>query len=315
MPNWSDVLNEIRQIQAKHDMASRISQAQASTESAIQSVRSKYLTELNKYTGRNIIAYYSGFLSKQNINGLEITDEDKNGFMMTIHKMDRSKGLDLILHTPGGGIAAAESIANYLHQMFGGDIRAIVPQISMSAGTMLACACKTIILAKHSNLGPTDPHLAGIPALGVIEEFKRAAKEIKTNPHKAAVWQPILSKYHPTFLGRCEDAVKWSKEFVESELLSNMLKGKTGNKATAKRISKLLMDKKNNKSHERHLHLDELAKAGLVMEELEQDPKLQDLVLTVHHAYMHTLMNTNAFKIIENQLNTALIKNTTPNAA
>ncbi|MHB1126932.1 MAG: hypothetical protein ACYC2T_08230 [Bacillota bacterium] len=48
--------------------------------------------------------------------------------------MDRSKGLDLILHTPGGEIAATESLVDYLRSMFGSDIRAIVPQIAMSCG-------------------------------------------------------------------------------------------------------------------------------------------------------------------------------------
>ena len=36
---------------------------------------------------------------------------------------------------------------------------------------------------------------------------------------------------------------------------------------------------------------------------------MQDLVLTVHHCYMNTLMNTTAFKIIENQNGVALVKN------
>jgi len=32
------------------------------------------------------------------------------------------------------------------------------------------------------------------------------------------------------------------------------------------------------------------------------DPTLQDLVLTVHHGYMHIFMNPAAFKVIENHL-------------
>ena len=57
-------------------------------------VRQKYLSELQKHTDRNIIAYYSGWLSKQPLFGMEINDEDKNGFMMAVHKLDRKKGLD-----------------------------------------------------------------------------------------------------------------------------------------------------------------------------------------------------------------------------
>ncbi len=71
--------------------------------------------------------------------------------MMAIHNLDRTKGLDLIIHTPGGNIAATESIVDYLRRMFPDDIRAIIPQIAMSAGTMLACACNTILMAKSLN--------------------------------------------------------------------------------------------------------------------------------------------------------------------
>ena len=91
MPNWNEVLQQIHQIQAQGQNASGI-------------VRSHFLEQLHQRTGRNIIAYYSGFLSKPNIGGTEINDEDKNGFMIAVHKLDRSKGLDLFLHTPGGSI-------------------------------------------------------------------------------------------------------------------------------------------------------------------------------------------------------------------
>jgi ClpP class serine protease len=124
---------------------------------AINLVRHTYLQQLHQKTGRNIIAYYSGFLSKPSLAGTEINDEDKNGFMMTVHTLDRTKGLDLILHTPGGGITSTQSIVDYLHKMFRTDpgcvpdIRAIIPQMAMSAGTMIACSCREIWLAKHEN--------------------------------------------------------------------------------------------------------------------------------------------------------------------
>ena len=106
------------------------------------------------HTGRNVISYYSGWLSKGSVSLTDMNDEPKNGFMTTVHKLDRKRGLDLILHTPGGGIAATQSIVNYLHKMFGQDLRAIVPQIAMSAGTIIACCCKEIWMGAQSNLGP-----------------------------------------------------------------------------------------------------------------------------------------------------------------
>jgi hypothetical protein len=299
MANWNDILNEIQGLRDKHAVQAKF---------AIDIVRRKYLNSLHKVTGRNIIAYYSGFLSKPGMPQLEINDEDKNGFMMCVHKLDRSKGLDLLLHTPGGSISATQSIVHYLHKMFNRDLRAIVPQIAMSAGTMIACACKKILMAKHSNLGPIDPHLKGIPAYGVIEEFKRACKEIAEDKNKIPIWQKIIEQYRPTFLSQCENAIAWSNNFVEEQLKSNMFSDYPEAEIKAKHIVGRLTDYTGNRTHETHLHFEDCKEIGLEVELIEVDSKLQDSVLTVHHCFMHALMNTPSFKIIENHLGTAFVK-------
>ena len=67
--------------------------------------------------------------------------------------IDASKGLDIILHTPGGDLAATESLIDYLNQKFDSDMRAIIPQLAMSDGTIVAFACKEIWVGKQSSLG------------------------------------------------------------------------------------------------------------------------------------------------------------------
>src|SRR5271156_1801853 len=94
--------------------------------------------------------------------------------MSVIHGLDRSKGLDLFLHTPGGDMAATESLIDYLRQMLGRDIRAIVPQIAMSGGSMIACACKEIVMGLQSNIGPFDPQIGGMPAQATKGERDRS---------------------------------------------------------------------------------------------------------------------------------------------
>jgi hypothetical protein len=39
---------------------------------------------------------------------------------------------------------------------------------------------------------------------------------------------------------------------------------------------------------------------GLTIKTLESDQKLQDIVLSIHHIYFHTLSSTPSFKIIQN---------------
>lgn len=293
MSNWNEILDELQSSGSTFDL-----------------VRRAYLRKLHEITQRNIIAYYSGWLQKPGTVGTELNDADKNGFMNAIHQLDRSKGLDLILHTPGGDTAATESLVNYLHAMFGSDIRAIVPQLAMSAGTMIACACKEILMGKQSSLGPIDPQIQGLPAHGVVEEFKRAHAEVRQDQTKAFVWQPIIAKYPPTFIGECEKAIQWSTEMVKEWLVSGMFSGEATAEEKADIVIRELGDHALTKSHARHLSLARCQQIGLKITPLEDDHNLQDAVLSVHHVFIHTLSSTSAFKIIENHLGVAFIQHT-----
>lgn len=292
MPTWHELLGEIRTLGSSHDV-----------------IRRKYLQQLHAVTGRNVILYYSGWLQKPNVAVAQhVNDSDKTGFMSVIHKLDTSLGLDLILHTPGGETAATESLVDYLRAKFGTNIRAIVPELAMSAGTMVACACREILMGKHSSLGPIDPILNGLPAHGVLEEFERAYTEVSADPKRGFVWQPIIAKYHPTFVGECEKAVKWSRSMTEQWLLSGMLKDETDPAAHAKTILDELADHSVTMSHGRHLSATRCKELGLKIVALEDNQSLQEAVLSVHHACIHTLSHSPAYKIIENHNGVAFIQ-------
>ncbi len=299
MPNWNQVLTEILDEQKTQGL------------SALDVVRRRYLHKLAERTGRNVIAYYSGFLQRPNMAGVEINDDDKNGFMLCVHELDRRKGLDLILHTPGGNIAATQSLVHYLREMFGRDIRALIPQIAMSAGTLIACSCKAIVMGKQSNLGPTDPQLSGFPAIAVRAQFDEAYDQIMADTRAANVWQPILAQLGPSFLKECDWAIDWARDFLESTLLENMLKDVPEAARCVKEIV-AKMTGNDTKRHDRHYHYQECISFGLTIESLEADPGMQDDLLTVHHCFMHTLSIATCLKITENHLGRALIKNIVP---
>lgn len=296
MPNWNTVLNEIQG--AVHPL---------------DAVRRKYLKSLFNVRKRNIICYYSGFLQKPNLGGSEINDNDMNAFMETIYGLDRSKGLDLILHTPGGAVGPTEAIVTYLKKMFGNDITAIIPQIAMSAGTMIACSCNGIVMGKQSSLGPIDPHLNGASTIEVVKEFERAHKEIKEDSTKIAVWQFILSKYNPTYLNQCLKAEEWAKEIVQKWLESGMFKGKKEAKEMSIKVVEALLETDKNLSHSRHISIDTCKRIGLNIIDLESNQKFQDLTLTIHHSFMHTFSNTSAIKIVENHIGNAMVQHAQAN--
>ena len=213
------------------------------------------------------------------------------------------------MHTPGGSIGATESIVHYLQSIFDNNIRAIVPQIAMSAGTMIACSCKEILMGKHSNLGPIDPQINGLPTHGIIEEFEQAKKEIASNPKSIPVWQTILSRYNPTLIGECEKAIKWSETMVSDWLKSNMFSNDPDKEKKVKAVIKELASHALTLSHDRHLPIDILReKLGLNIVDLESDDDLQDKVLSLHHSCIISLTQTPAYKIIENQEGKAFIQ-------
>jgi ClpP class serine protease len=297
MPNWNDVLTEIA------------AEAQTHGDIAPDLVRRKYLAKLSAHTGRNTIAYYSGWLtSTPNNPHLYVSDADKNAFMTVVHGCQFDKGLDLILHTPGGDIAAAESLVDYLHQLFGPDIRVIVPQLAMSAGTMIACSAASIIMGKQSSLGPIDPQIQNVPAIGVLAELDKAAADIKEDPAKLELWRMIISKYHPTLVVSCEQAIKWAQEFVENSLKTVMFSNQADADEKAKAIVEFLSDFDATRHHSRHININRCKEIGLNIIQMEDDDILQDLVLTVHHCYIHAMDSGRVAKVVENDRSIAHVR-------
>lgn len=295
MPNWNEVIKEVQE-----------AERQSPGLNPFDLVRRKYLLKIHEVTGRNVIAYYSGWLQKPQSADAAVNDKDKSGFMLAIHKLDKAKGLDLLLHTPGGDIAATESLVDYLYSIFDKDIRVIVPQISMSAGTMIALSAKEIIMGKHSNLGPIDPQIGGVAAQAVVDEFKQAVEDVRSNPSSGILWQSIIGKYHPTFLGACKQAIEWSERMVRSWLEKNMCDGDPG---TVEKILQTFSNHQEQKSHSRHISRSECDDVGLKILKLEDNQELQDAVLTAHHMFFHTFSRTTAVKIIENHNGVAYLEN------
>ena len=295
MPDWSQILNEID-----------AREASVMSVSILDDVRRRYLNELHELTTRNIVIYYSGWLQNP-LDGTEINDEDKTGFMTVLHGLDHTKGLDLILHTPGGQTGATESLVDYLRAVYGANIRAFVPHLAMSGGTVIACGCKEIYMGKHSSLGPIDPQIDGKPAHGVLADFNRAFEEIKVDPDKILVWNSILSKYEPALIDQCEKSIEMVMDMVTHWLHTGMFEnddemelddGTQISKSAF--IAHTLVNAAIFKSHARHIDPYACRNIGLKVNLLEDEPDLQDAVLSVHHACIHTLSRARVLKLIEN---------------
>jgi len=294
MPEWSSILNEITLYSSDPNQQMAF----------LEQKRLDYLKKISEKTGRNVITYYSGWLVKPELADIVINDNDKNAFMQAVYKLDKNKGLDLILHTPGGDIAATESIVDYLHSIFKDDIRAIIPQLAMSAGTMIALSCSSIMMGKQSSLGPIDPQYRGISCQEALDEFEKAKQEVKADLSCLGLWQQRISSYTPTFLISCANAIDWSKSLAE-QWINNNPKIKDENKSE---ILKEFEEHSQSKSHSRHLSLEKCKQVGLNIEEMEKDNELQDFILSLHHCYMILFGMSCITKAVENQIGSRYLK-------
>ena len=275
----------------------------------------QYLCDVGRLRGnRNVIFYSSAFLQKPQAppDRTQITGEDLNAFMPVMFGMDWSKGLTLLLHTPGGVTNAAETIVAYLHSKFK-DIEVIIPAYAMSAGTMVSLGANRIVMGRQSQLGPIDPvnHNAQ-SAQAVVDQFEQAKREILENKAMAGVWFPILQTIGPTSLQEARNALAYGEELVAGWLKTRMFSDCDNSAELASKAAAYFNDASTHKSHGRRIDRDEARTQQIRIEDLEDDQNLQKAVLSVYHLITIVFEQGPAAKTLHSDTHRAFVKNWTP---
>src|SRR2546422_4320526 len=138
-----------------------------------------------------------------------INIEDSEAVLRAIRLTPPEQPIDMILHTPGGLVLAAEQIAKALVE-HKGKVTVFVPHYAMSDGTLLALAADEIVMDANAVLGPVDPQLGDMPAASIVRvvEIKgpqRVSDEMlvladmaaKARLQVAAFVAEVLLKHHP----------------------------------------------------------------------------------------------------------------------
>jgi len=100
-----------------------------------------------------------------------INIEDSEAVLRAIRLTDPDLPIDIILHTPGGLVLAAEQISFALlrHKA---KVTVFIPHYAMSGGTMVSLAADQIIMDENAVLGPVDPQLGQYPAVSILKVLK-----------------------------------------------------------------------------------------------------------------------------------------------
>jgi hypothetical protein len=271
-------------------------------------LRKRYIEALSAHTGRTTFLYYSGFQQTPQASptNLQVSSYDMTGFMEVCSNVTDSRTLDLFLHSPGGDGEAADQICAYLRSQFD-HIRAIVPVYAMSAATMMALSADEILMGAHSQLGPIDPQLTiqtnegprTASAQAIKDQFDLAVKECE-DPNKLPAWVPILRSYAPGLLAACDHASQRGEEIVRRSLERYMFAGAEDGATKAAEAAQWFGDAATFLSHGRPVRREEAREHNIDVKDLEDDPAVQDAVLSVHHAALISMANIPIVKLIEN---------------
>ena len=93
--------------------------------------------------------------------------DDSEAVLRAIRQTPDETPIDLVLHTPGGLVLAAEQIS-YALRAHPGKVTVLVPHYAMSGGTLLALAADEIRMDAAAVLGPVDPQLGDLPAASLV---------------------------------------------------------------------------------------------------------------------------------------------------
>jgi ClpP class serine protease len=106
-----------------------------------------------------------------------ISIDDSEAVLRAIRLTPPEQPIDVILHTPGGLVLAAEQIAKALVE-HKGKVTVFVPHYAMSGGTLIALAADEIVMDANAVLGPVDPQLGDMPAASIVKvvEIKGAQR-------------------------------------------------------------------------------------------------------------------------------------------
>jgi len=193
-------------------------------------VRQGLIKEIQQTSSSHLLCYVAG-------NMAQITRDDVIGVVEMLHNVPRGDSIDLLLHTGGGDINAAEKFVSMLRAVVGkqGRFRVVVPDFAKSAGTLIALAADKILMSDSSELGPIDPQfpkkdndgtVRWHSVLNYLAAYDLTCQQINLNQN-TAVATAMLAKFDPTMVQQFEAVKRRARMLAEHHLRRWMFHNKT----------------------------------------------------------------------------------------
>lgn len=190
-------------------------------------------TEEDKKNAKMIISSYlkqeadrSPVFNKYNLlvlydpTSLIKTDADK--IYNAVTAFTEKKPLLLILHSGGGDAGSAYLIGKLCREYCNDSFIICVPRYAKSAATLICCAANEIHMGSLSELGPIDPQIDNLPALGLKYSIEHIAELVKKYPESSDMFARFLSRSLKLInLGYYERVAESAGQYAEKLLLTH----------------------------------------------------------------------------------------------
>ncbi|MGY3488160.1 hypothetical protein ACVW1C_006043 [Bradyrhizobium sp. USDA 4011] len=184
-------------------------------------------------------------------NKAQVDRIDTLGFVDMLHNVNPGDPIDLLLHTPGGDVDAAEKLIGLVRSATGeeGQLRVIIPDYAKSAGTLMALGANAIVMSDSSELGPIDPQVSSrdgngsdvvYSVLTYLNAYDAARTTLRDTPDDLAA-RITFEKFDPTIVRKFQSVRDRARSFAE-----NLLKRRGKNFS---KIASELMDINKYQSH------------------------------------------------------------------
>ncbi len=193
---------------------------------ALRYQRQALIKQIEDQEKRQLICYVAGALAP-------IEPEDTVGFVDLLHNVSPGHDLDLLLHTTGGDIDAAEKLISMARTRAGtSSLRVIVPDYAKSAGTLMALGADAIVMSDSSELGPIDPQVIRadqhgnrlqVPIQSYLDAYEAHTEALKQNPQDVAA-QIMLGQLDPSTVKLFQSIRRRAQTLAENLLKTGMFR-------------------------------------------------------------------------------------------
>lgn len=264
--------------------------------------RRKLFIDLEKELGRPVISFFTSFYAP-----VMIEDADAAMIEGLLQKIDLSKGLAVLINSPGGIGISAERILNICKSYSGtGEFIAIVPGKAKSAATMICMGASKIYMSKTSELGPIDPQIQiqkdtkkmNIALCNLVQSYKDLFEQAVKAKGNLQPYLQQLANYDAREIKEFEAAIELAEDVAIRALQNGMMHGIS--KEDLKKKIKIFLTPEETKSHGRSIFYEEAQKCGLKIELMDLKSTIWELS---YELFVRTdnYTNTRAAKCIESK--------------